>query len=126
MAANLFILNIGLSAPTFMKAKPLSHVERLAILRKRLPLFMKVQSYKQEVVPRHVYGGEPMVVVTGTMTVSPWTSGLRDNAYIGLFDMLCEMEQDCCAMLNYKTDKGELFGPYADHWGTFNRDYFVM
>jgi hypothetical protein len=126
MAANLFILNIGLSAPTFMKARPLSHVERLAILRRRLPLFMKVQSYKQEIVPRHVYGGEPMVVVAGTMLTSPWTGGLKLLTELSLFDMLVEMEQDCCAMLNYSTDKGELFGPYADRWGTFNRDYFVM
>lgn len=117
MDANLVILNIGLSAPTFMKAKPLSHVERLAIMRKRLPLFMNVHSYKQEVVPRHVYGGEPVAVVTGVMTAS---------AAPHLWEMLCEMEQDCCAMLNYTTGKGELFGPYADRWGQFDIKYFVI
>ena len=126
MANDLVILNIGLSAPTFMKAKPLSHVERLAIMRKRLPLFMKVHSYRHEIVPRHVYGGEPVAIVSGTMSTSPWTGALRDVAFDPLYDMLLEMEQDCCAILNYRTGKGELFGPYAEQWGTFNRDYFVM
>lgn len=57
---------------------------------------------------------------------SPWTGGLKDSSYQALFEMLCEMEQDCCAMLNYRTGKGELVGLYAEQWGTFNRDYFVM
>lgn len=126
MAADLVILNIGLSAPTFMKAKPLSHVERLAIMRKRLPLFMKVHSYRHEIVPRHVYGGEPVAIVSGIMDTSPWTGSVRNKPYKHLFDMLIEMEQDCCAMLNYRTGKGELVGLYAEQWGTFNRDYFVM
>lgn len=126
MANDLVILNIGLSAPTFMKAKPLSHVERLAIMRKRLPLFMKVHSYRHEIVPRHVYGGEPVAIVSGTMSTSPWTGYLRNQPYEHLLDMLIEMEQDCCAMLNYRTGKGELVGLYAEQWGTFNRDYFVM
>lgn len=126
MANDLVILNIGLSAPTFMQAKPLSHVERLAIMRKRLPLFMKIHSYRHEIVPRHVYGGEPVAIVSGTMNTSPWTGGLKDSSYQALFEMLCEMEQDCCAMLNYRTGKGELVGLYAERWGTFNHDYFVM
>ncbi|ASJ79313.1 hypothetical protein EGC79_20470 [Shewanella vesiculosa] len=126
MANDLVILNIGLSAPTFMKAKPLSHVERLAIMRKRLPLFMNIHSYRHEIVPRHVYGGEPVAIVSGTMSTSPWTGYLRNQSQAYLLDMLIEMEQDCCAMLNYRTGKGELVGLYADRWGTFNRDYFVM
>lgn len=117
MAGNLIVLNIGLSAPTFMKAKPLSHVERLAIMRKRLPLFMSIHMTKQEIVPRHVYGGEPVAIVYGKLS-SSWQ--------VPLFEMLVEMEQDCCAMLDYATNKGELFGPYANHWGQFDRKFFVM
>ena len=126
MANDLIILNIGLSAPTFMKAKPLSHVERLAIMRKRLPRFMNIHSYRHEIVPRHVYGGEPVAIVSGKMKTSPWTGFLCQTPYESLLDMLSEMEQDCCAMLNYRTGKGELVGLYAEQWGTFNRDYFVM
>lgn len=117
MAGNLIVLNIGLSAPTFMKAKPLSHVERFAILRKQIHDFMVVHKFKQEIVPRHVYGGEPVVVIYGKVLT---------NWKVPLFEMLIEMEQDCCAMLNYATDEGELFGPYANHWGQFDRSYFVM
>lgn len=40
-----------------------------------------------------------------------------------LSDML---GQDCIAMLDKDTGKGELVGINADKWGEFNKDYFLM
>ncbi|MCA3173533.1 MAG: hypothetical protein ING25_10865 [Burkholderiales bacterium] len=79
---------------------------------------MEVRQVKQVIVPRHVYGGEPVLVVSALYEPEryDWC----------LFAMLCAMEQDCCAILDHATDEGVLFGPHADKWGTFNRNYFVM
>lgn len=122
MAANYVgthvVLNIGLSAPTFLQVdKLLSHVERIAIIRKNLPLFMRVNSCKMDVVPRHVYGGEPVMVFHGTLCAK------YESA---LFETLVEAQQDCCAMLNYGSNTGQLFGPHADKWGSFNPQFFVL
>ena len=111
----LVILNIGLSAPTFAKGK-LCHVERIAIMRKSLPWFFQQRSCKMEVVPRHVYGGEPVAVFTGRLS-SRWEEGM--------YNMLVDMEQDCCAMMHYSSSVGQLFGPHADKWGSFNPQFFV-
>jgi len=121
MAARLVTLNIGLACPTFLM--PASQTKqtlasRQAIAGRQLPTFMEVRQVKQVIVPRHVYGGEPVLVVSALYEPEKFDHEL--------FDMLVDMEQDCCAILCHATDEGVLFGPHADKWGTFNRNYFVM
>lgn len=36
------------------------------------------------------------------------------------------MQQDCVAMLNPITGRGELIGPRSADWGTFNPEFFVL
>jgi hypothetical protein len=121
MAARLVTLNIGLACPTFlMPASQTRHTlaSRQVMAGRLMPNFMEVRQIKQVIVPRHVYGGEPVLVVSALYEPE------RYDRY--LFDLLVAMEQDCCAILCHATDEGALFGPHADKWGTFNRNYFVM
>jgi hypothetical protein len=110
-------MNIGLSMPTFLESKTLSHMQRLALIRKRLPNVMRVVKHRMEIVPRHVYGGEPVLILSGY---------LKEGWESSLFELLAETEQDCCAMVPYGSLKGKLFGPHADKWGEFNINYFVF
>ena len=109
-------LNIGLSCPTFLESPKLSHVERIALLRKGLPKVLDVVKSRMEIVPRHVYGGEPVLVLSGF---------LKKDWETSLFELLAEAEQDCCAIVPYGSLKGRLFGPHADKLGEFNILYFV-
>ena len=87
MVARLVTLNIGLACPTFlMPASQTTHTlaSRQRVAGRWMPTFMEVRQVKQVIVPRHVYGGEPVLVV----------SALYDPEQYdwALFDMLVRME----------------------------------
>jgi hypothetical protein len=120
MAAELVTMNFGLLCPTFLvqpSQTKLTPAARIRIIGRDLPFIAKVVQQKQVIVPRHVYGGEPVLVITA----------LLDRMFLyALSDIVQTAEQDCCAMLWHSNDEGMLVGPHAGEWGGFNRDYFVM
>ena len=120
MDAELVTINFGLLCPTFLmqpSQTKLTSAARIRIIGKDLPFIAKVVQQKQVIVPRHVYGGEQVLVVTALMG--------RQFLY-DLSDIVEGAEQDCCALLWHRNDEGMLVGPHAGEWGEFNRDYFVM
>jgi hypothetical protein len=120
MVAELVTFNIGLLCPTFFmqpSQTKLTAAARIRIVGQELPFIAKIMQQKQVIVPRHVYGGEPVLVVTALM----------DRMFIHTVGKIMEMiEQDCCAMLWHSNTEGMLVGPHAGEWGGFNRNYFVM
>lgn len=108
------VLNIGLDGPRLGLSK-LSHGQRLYLASLRL----------KEVLPsaRHLElrldGDEPTLVVSGVFAADANQSSL-------LWDLLVDLEQDCCAILYKESNHGILFGPNADKWGDFDIECFLQ
>lgn len=43
-----------------------------------------------------------------------------------LRQLVRKLEQDCIAMYYPTISKGDLFGPRADLWGDFNKEFFIF
>ena len=93
---------------------------RLRAVTKLLPEIME-PGYMGELVltPKHVWFGEPMLIVQGTFKPDIHYNMLLWNGIIAA-------EQDCIAIYShdYPDTVSRLFGPKAEDWGTFNINLF--
>jgi hypothetical protein len=110
---HLAIINVGLTGPTFSVNRGLSPGITLArassILREVL-VPLKGEVY-QSVEP------EPVLIAQGV---------LQDNAAEFLWELCRQCNQDAVAIWYPQDNKGLVFGPYAEQWGEFHPDLFVL
>ncbi len=109
-------LNIGLGKGSSHTIVGVPH--RLRVITKLLPVILE-PGYKAELVliPKHVWVGEPMLVVRGVFqhNIHRWTA---------LWEGLIAAEQDCIAIHHDNPNLCRLFGPMAEKWGGFNVNFF--
>lgn len=112
------ILNLGLGAPTLGGRKTVAHRIRTFQRACRDVLYPDFKAELQ-IVPRHVFMGEPLLVVEGGFN-------LNAKYTLTLWDALIEAEQDCIAVYYPELDQptGYLIGPNANLWGDFNVNFF--
>ena len=116
LAGEAVVLNIGLGKGSAHTIVGVPH--RLRAITRMLPTVLN-PGYKAELVliPKHVWVGEPMLIVQGVF---------RNDIHLwdGLWNGLIAAEQDCIAIHHERPDLSRLFGPLADKWGGFNVNFF--
>ena len=115
-------LNIGLGKGSGHTIVGVPH--RLRVITKLLPQILKPGYVAHlELVPRHTWTGEPMLVVQGTFVTDI-------NAHDILWQGIVDAEQDCIACwlhadpIGMVPPHGFLFGPRREAWGEFNINFF--
>lgn len=116
-------LNIGLGKGSGHTTVGVPH--RLRVITKLLPQILQPGYVAHlELVPRHTWTGEPMLVVQGTLVTD-----IRDTDV--LWQGIVDAEQDCIACYVHAVPwngsvqpHGFLFGPRREAWGEFNINFF--
>lgn len=113
-------LNIGLGKGAGHTIVGVPH--RLRVITKLLPQILKPGYVAHlELVPRHTWTGEPMLVVQGTFVEDIDTTDV-------LWEGVVLAEQDCIACFvhgaPWVAEHGFLFGPRREAWGEFNINFF--
>lgn len=109
------VLNLGLGPPIL--GGRLTVARRIRVFQRMLRECMH-EGFKAEIImPRHVYGDEPVIVVEGA-----FNNAARDSLL--LWGSMIAAEQDCIAVYYPDEARGYLLGPNAAMWGDFNINFF--
>lgn len=110
---NVFILNIGLNTSTrFTEQEEQLSVEQ--VLDSIKDCFLEIESYKVD---------QSNTEQTVIATVKPLIGDCVFTEVELLADMLM---QDCIACYSVADQEGVLIGEYAELWGSFNSEYFLI
>jgi hypothetical protein len=113
-----FEMNIGLDVGSGIVGAN-SYYNRVMRLRKARSLAYRCADWVESVkeIGELSGGSEPCLYVRG-----------RIDSFTSLdsfcFDLCRVLEQDCVAVVDLDSGKGELIGPNAAAWGEFNPEYF--
>jgi hypothetical protein len=113
------VLNIGLGTNQ-AGSNRLTVAKRMAIMGKALSEVLEPGYIAHlNLVPKQVWVGEPLLVVSGVF---------KPDAALStrLYEALIEAEQDCIAVYWLEGERGILFGPEARKWGEFNVNFFTF